>query len=78
MTIPTAIREVIDELTVAGPGSPAKRLKNFVPPDMETISDPVISRFFTKLQLRLNHNAEFIVGAQARISLLNIEFGDVQ
>ena len=41
-TITTAGTEVIDELTVADPGSTAKRLKIFVPPDMETISDPVI------------------------------------
>ena len=36
-------------MTGAYPGSPAKRLKTFVPPDIETISDPVISRFITKL-----------------------------
>ena len=41
-TIPTEVMEVISKLTGADPCSPAKRLKTFVPPDMETISDPVI------------------------------------
>ena len=41
-TIPTAGIEVIDELTGGDPGSPAKRLKNFVPPVIESISDPVM------------------------------------
>ena len=47
--IPTAGTEVIDDLTGADQCSPAKRLTNFVPQDMETISDPVISRFITNL-----------------------------
>ena len=36
-TIPTSGTEFIDELTGADPCSPAKRLKTFVPPDMETV-----------------------------------------
>ena len=44
-TISTSGTEVIDQLTGADLGSPCKRLKIFVPPDMETILDPVISRF---------------------------------
>ena len=40
--IPTAGTEVIDELTGGVPGSPANRLKTFLTPDIETISDPVI------------------------------------
>ena len=62
-TIPTAGTEVIDELNGAEPGSPAKRVKTFVITDIDTISDPIISRFTTKLQVRLNHSAEVIVGA---------------
>ena len=64
-TTPKSGTGVMDKLTGAYPGSPAKRLKTFVPPDMETISDPVISKFITKLQVHLNHSAEVIVGAQA-------------
>ena len=60
-------------MTGADPGYIDKRLENFVPPDMETISDPVISR----LQVHLNQSAEVIVGSQASISLLNIKIGDV-
>ena len=41
-TIQAAGTEVIDDLIGVDPGSPDKRLKTFVPPDMETISDPVI------------------------------------
>ena len=40
--IPTTGTGVIDKLTDADPGSSYKRLKNILPPDMETISDPVI------------------------------------
>ena len=40
--IPESGTEVIDELTGADPGSPAKRMKTFVPPYIETISDTVI------------------------------------
>ena len=59
--------EVIDELTGAYPGSTDKRLKTFVTSDMETISDPVISMFITKLQVNLNHSTEVIVGDKANI-----------
>ena len=75
--IPTSGTEVIEELTGAEPVSPAKRMKNFVPPDMETISYPVISRFITNLQVNLNHSAEVIVGDQASILFLNSKIGDV-
>ena len=44
---------------------------------METISDPVIPRFITKLQVHLNHSAEVIFGAQKSIYLLNRNTGDV-
>ena len=64
-------------MTSADPGFLDKRMKTFVTSDMETISDPVISRFITKLQVHLNHSAEFIVDAQASISLLNSNIGDV-
>ena len=76
-TISTAGTEVIYELTGADPCYPAKGLKTFVPQYMETIPDPVISRFITKLQVHLNHIAEVIVGYQASISLLNSKIGDV-
>ena len=76
-TISTSGTEVIDQFTGADLGSPCKRLKIFVPPDMETISDSVISRFITKIQVHFNHIAEVIVGDQASISLLNINVGDV-
>ena len=66
-TIPTAGMEVIYELTDGEPGSPSKRLKNFATPGMETISDPVIAKFISNLQVHLNHSTEVIVGAQARI-----------
>ena len=72
-TIPTSGTEVIDKLTGGYPGSPspAKRMKTFVPPDMETISYPVLARFITNLWVNLNHSAEVIVGDQASISILN-------
>ena len=76
-TTPTAGTEVIDDLTGVDPGSPSKRMKIFVPQDMETISDPIISSFITKLQVHFNHSAEVIVGDQAIISLLNRNIGDV-
>ena len=76
-TISTSGTEVIDQFTGADLGSPCKRLKIFVPPDMETILDPVISRFIAKLQAYLNHSPEVIVGYQASISLLNSKIGDV-
>ena len=44
---------------------------------METISDPIISRFITKLQVHLNHSADVIVGDQVSISLLNSKIGYV-
>ena len=50
-TITTSGMKVIDELTVGDPGSPDKQLKTFLPPDMETISDLVISRFIPKLHV---------------------------
>ena len=75
--IPTAGTEVIDELTGADPGSPAKRLKIFVPLDMETISDPVISSFITKLQIHLNHSIEVMIRYQASILLQNSKIGDM-
>ena len=56
-TIPTAGTKVIQELTGADPCSTSKRMKTFVPTDMETISDPVISRFAVKLQVHLNNSA---------------------
>ena len=40
----TACTEVIDELTGRDPVFLAKRLKTFVPPGIETISDPVIAK----------------------------------
>ena len=55
-TIPTEVTEFIDELTGGDLGSPAKRLKTFVPTGMETLSDPVIERFITKLHVHLNHS----------------------
>ena len=63
--IPTAGTEVIAELTGGDSGSTAKRMKKILPPDMETISDPVISRYTTKLQLHLNNSSEVIVRDQA-------------
>ena len=76
-TIPTAGTEFIDKLTGAYPCSPDKRLKTFVHSDMETISDPVISRFINKLHVYLNDSSEVIVAAQESISLLNSKIGDV-
>ena len=48
-----------------------------MPPDMDTISDPVISRFITKLQVHFNLSAEVIFGDQASISLLDSNIVDV-
>ena len=75
--IATAGMEVIDNLTGWDLGSPAKRLKTFVPKCIETISDPVMEKFISKLQVYLNHSAEVIVGAQASISVLNRKIVDV-
>ena len=75
--IPTAGMEVIDELTGGDPGSPDKRLKTFVPPGIETISYPVISKFIYKIQVNMNHSADIIVGAHDIISLLNSNIGYV-
>ena len=75
--IPTSVTEVIDELTGGDPGSQVKRLKTFVPPGIETISDQVVAKFIPKLQVHLNHSAEFIVGAQESICLLNRKIGEV-
>ena len=75
--IPTERTEIIDELTGADPVFPDKRLKTFVPPDLETISYPVISRFIIKLQVYLNKSAEEIFGDQAIIFLLNRTIVDV-
>ena len=52
-TIPTSGTEVIDKFTGVDPGYPAKRLKTCVPPDMETILDPVISMFITARHSKL-------------------------
>ena len=76
-TIPTAGTEVIEKLNGGDLGYPDKRLKTFVPPGKETISDPVIARFITKIQVHLNRSAEVIVGDQVRIYLLKINIGDV-
>ena len=76
-TIPTAGTEVIDNLTNGYPGSTEKRLKFFVPTGIETISDTLIDKFISKLQVHLNHSAEVIVGAQASISLRNSKIRDV-
>ena len=54
-TTPISGMEVIEKLTGGDPGSPAKRLKIFVSPSIETISDPVIEIFISKLQVHLNH-----------------------
>ena len=75
--IPTSGTKVIEELTGADPVSTAKRLEILVTPDMETISDPVLSRFITKLQVHFIYSAEVIVGDQASISLLNSNIGDL-
>ena len=77
-TIPTSGTEVIDELTVRDRGYPSKQLKTIVPPGMETISDPVMANFISRLQIHLNHSAEVTVGAPASISLLTSKIGDVQ
>ena len=76
-TISTSGTEVIDQLTGADLGSPCKRLKIFVPPDMETISDSVISRFITKIQVHVNNSAKVTVGSQSSIYFLNSKIGDV-
>ena len=47
--IATAGMEVIENLTGWDLGSPAKRLKTFLPPGIETISDPVMEHFISKL-----------------------------
>ena len=77
-TIPTSGTEVIYELTRGDPGSPVKQIKTFVPPGMETISDPVMANFISRLQIHLNHSAEVTVGAPASISFLTSKIGDVQ
>ena len=69
--------EVIDELTDRDPGSADKQLKNFVTTGTDTISNPVIAKFISKIQVHLNHSIEVIVGAQAVISLLKSKSGDV-
>ena len=75
--IPTVGTEVIDELTCRDPGYPENRLKKFIPPGIENISDIVMEELISKLQLHFNHIAEIIFGYQANISLLNSKMGDV-
>ena len=48
-----------------------------MPPGVENISDSVMEKFFSKLQVHLNHSAEVIVGAQSSIYLLNSKVEDV-
>ena len=48
-----------------------------MPPGIETISDPVVVNFISKLQVYLNHSVNTIFGAQTRISLLNSNMGDM-
>ena len=67
----------MDELACGDPGSPAKGIKKFVPPEIETISDPVMAKFFSTLQSHLIHSAEVIVGNHASISLINSHIRDV-
>ena len=69
--------EVIYELTGREPGSPAKWLKNSFTPGIETISDPVIVNFISKLHVHMNQITEVIVGSQVSIYLLNIKIGYV-
>ena len=48
-----------------------------MPPGIETISDTVIAKFISKLQVHLNHSSEVILEYQERNSLLNIKIVDV-
>ena len=48
-----------------------------MPPGIETISDPVMAKFISKLQVHPNHCAEVIFGAQESIYVLNSNMGDV-
>ena len=70
-TIPTAVTYDMEKLTGLDPGSPEKRLKTFLPPGIETISDPVMEKYISKIQVHMNHSTEVIVRVQAIISLLN-------
>ena len=67
----------MNEMSCGDPGSPEKRLKNFVPSEIETIADPVMERFVSTLQSYLAHSAEVIVEYQASIYFLNSNIGDV-
>ena len=49
--IATTCKEVIDKLICGDPGSSAKILKTFVPPEVETIADPVIEKFVSHLNI---------------------------
>ena len=48
--ISTVSIEVMYEMECEDPGSPRKRLKTFVPPEVETIAYPVIAKFVSNLQ----------------------------
>ena len=76
-TIPTAGIEVIDNLIGGDPGSPAKRLKTFVPPGIEIFSYPVMEKYISKIKVHLNYRAEVIIRAQGIIFLLNSNMVDV-
>ena len=54
-----------------------RRLKTVVPPEIVTISYPVMEKFVSKIQSHLTHSAEVIVRSQVSISLLNSKIGDV-
>ena len=53
-------------MTGGDPGYPAKRMKTFMSPDMETILDPVIEMFITKIHVHFNHSAEVIFGVSGK------------
>ena len=48
-----------------------------MPPPTDTISDILIAKFFSKLQVHLSNSAEVIVGDQEKMYLLNSKMGDV-
>ena len=54
----------------------SEETQNNLPPFIQTIADPVMADFISKLQLHLTHSAEVIVGDQVSISLLNSKMGD--
>ena len=55
----------------------SEETQNNLPPFIQTIADPVMADFISKLQLNLTHSAEVIVGSQAGIYVLNSNMGDV-